>query len=170
VKRRAGKDVIMPWYVIYTNPKAEKKVSQQLATMGIEVYCPLVTTERQWSDRKKKVEVPLFTSYVFVNIAEKDKNRVFDARGVVKYLFWLGKPAIVREEEIAAIKKWLTDEVTDFEVDTIKKGDIFEIKEGPFANHSGLVQEVGKSAIKLIIESIGVVLTIKYGTGKDTIK
>lgn len=170
MKRHAGKDLIMPWYVLYTNPKAEKKVSQQLATMGIEVYCPLVTTIRQWSDRKKKVEAPLFTSYVFVNIEEKDKNRVFDARGVVKYLFWLGKPAVVRDEEIAAIKKWLTDEVTDVEVDSIKKGDHFEIKEGPFANHSGLVQEVSKSAIKLIIESIGVVLTIKYGTAKDTTK
>ena len=168
MKRRAGKDLIMPWYVIYTNPKSEKKVSQQLVAMGIEVYCPLVSAVRQWSDRKKRVEVPLFTSYVFVNIEEKDKNRVFDARGVVKYLFWLGKPAVVREEEILAIKKWLTDEVTDVEVGSIKKGDLFEIKDGPYANHSGVVQEISKSTIKLIIESIGVVLTIKYGAGKDT--
>ncbi len=157
----------MPWYVIYTNPKAEKKVSQQLEAMGIEVYCPLVTKVQQWSDRKKKVEVPLFTSYVFVNIAEKDKNMVFAAKGVVKYLFWLGKPAIVRTEEIDAIKKWLTDEVTDIELGSIRKGDLFEIKEGPFKSQSGMVQEINKNTLKLVIESIGVVLTLKYAAGKE---
>ena len=60
----------MPWYVLYTNPKAEKKVAEQLNKIGIETYCPLVTKIQQWSDRKKKIEVPLFSSYVFVNIEE----------------------------------------------------------------------------------------------------
>lgn len=156
----------MPWYVLYTNPKAEKKVSQQLESMGIEVYCPLVTTIKQWSDRKRKVETPLFTSYVFVNIEEKDKNQIFAAKGVVKFLFWLGKPAIVRDEEIEAIKKWLTKDVFDVEVDSVKKGDHLIIKEGLFKNHSGLVYEVNKNNVKLLIESIGIVITLKYAVNK----
>ncbi|MEL1243428.1 UpxY family transcription antiterminator [Flavobacterium sp. DGU11] len=158
----------MPWHVVYTKPKAEKKVSEELAAMGIEVYCPLVSKIRQWSDRKKKVEMPLFTSYVFVNIEEKRKNDVFHAKGVVRYLFWLGKPALVRDTEIEEIKKWLHTDVTDVEVENIQKGDLFEIKEGPFKNHSGLVEEVNKNTIRLKVESIGVMLTIKYNTPADT--
>ncbi len=150
----------MPWHVIYTNPKAEKKVADQLAGMGIEVYCPLVSRIRQWSDRKKKVEMPLFTSYVFVNVDEKQKNKVFDVKGVVRYIFWLGKPAIVRDDEIEAIKKWLDAGVVDVEVGDIRKGDVLEIREGPFRNHTGLVQEVNRHTIRLVIESIGVVLVI----------
>ena len=57
----------MNWYVLYTKPKWEKKVAEQLQAMGIDCYCPLVMKERQWSDRKKKVEMPLFNSYVFVH-------------------------------------------------------------------------------------------------------
>ena len=58
----------MPWYVLYTKPRQEKKVADGLIAIGIAAYCPLVTTIKQWSDRKKKVEVPLINSYVFVNI------------------------------------------------------------------------------------------------------
>ena len=91
----------MNWYVVYTKPKWEKKVAEQLTQRGIECYCPIVTEVRQWSDRKKKVEVPLFNSYVFVRLAEVDRNLVFQSSGVVRYLFWLAKPAIVRDEEIS---------------------------------------------------------------------
>ncbi|RZJ53814.1 MAG: UpxY family transcription antiterminator [Flavobacterium sp.] len=152
----------MTWFVLYTNPKAEKKVAQQLAGMGIEVYCPLVIKERQWSDRIKKVEMPLFTSYVFVHIDDKNRNDVFNVKGVVRYLFWLGKPAIVRNEEIESIKKWLNETVTDVELQEIKKGDVFDIKDGPFKDHSGLVQQVNKSTVRLLIESIGMLITIRY--------
>jgi transcriptional antiterminator RfaH len=152
----------MPWHVIYTNPKAEKKVADQLADMGIEVYCPLVSSIRQWSDRKKKVEMPLFTSYVFVNVDEKHKNKVFDVKGVVRYIFWLGKPAIVRDDEIEAIKKWLNAGVVDVEIENIRKGDLFEIKNGPFRDHTGLVQEVNRHTIRLMIESLGIVLVINH--------
>lgn len=152
----------MPWFVIYTNPRAEKKVSEQLLAMGIEAYCPVATQIRQWSDRKKKVELPLFTSYVFVNIEDHKRDAVFTVKGVVRYLFWLGKPAMVKDAEIEAIKKSLNSSVMEVEVGDIKKGDLFEIKDGPFQDHSGIVQQVNKSTIRLLIESIGVMLTIKY--------
>jgi transcription antitermination factor NusG len=91
----------MNWYVVYTKPKWEKKVAEQLKK-GIACYCPLVTQVRQWSDRKKKVEVPLFNSYVLV---ARSTKIWFSIGRVVRYLFWLGKPAIVRDEEIDTIKK-----------------------------------------------------------------
>lgn len=152
----------MPWYVLYTNPRSEKKTAAHLAAMGIEVYCPLVVKIQQWSDRKKKVELPLFSSYIFVNIEEHNREKVFLVKGVVRYLFWLGKPAVVKDEEIAEIKKWLATDYTDAEVEHLVKGDVMEIKEGPFKDYTGIVQEVNSSNIKLIIESIGIILTLKY--------
>ena len=64
----------------------------------------MVTQIKQWSDRKKKVEIPLINSYVFVNIEDKNRNIVFEVSGVVRYLFWLGKPAVIQEQEIEALK------------------------------------------------------------------
>ena len=151
----------MPWFVIYTNPKAEKKVAQQLSGMGIEVYCPTVTKIRQWSDRRQKVEVPLFSSYVFVNIDEKKRDQVFTVKGAVRYLFWLGKPAIVKDVEIDEIKKWLNTQNVEIELERLNEGDEVEIKDGQFKGHSGIVQQVDKNYLRLIIKSLGCVLIIK---------
>ncbi|WP_298150124.1 UpxY family transcription antiterminator [Flavobacterium sp.] len=151
----------MPWYVLYTNPKAERKTSEQLTKIGIENYCPLIATIRQWSDRKKKIEVPLFSSYIFVNLDEKDRNSVFSVKGVLRYLFWLGVPAIVKDHEIETIKKWLSNEKAAFEIESIRPGDTMIIPDGPFKSHSGIVREVNKNNVRLVLESIGIVLTMK---------
>ena len=152
----------MNWYVVYTKPKWEKKVAEQLTKSGIECYCPLIIQERQWSDRKKKVEVPLFNSYVFVRLAENDRNAVFQSSGVVRYLFWLGKPAIVRDEEINVIKKWLnTSDAIDLMVDTYKIGDAIQVESGPFTAQKAVVQEINKTHYVLYLESLGCVLKMK---------
>ena len=80
----------MPWYVIYTKPRNEKKVAERLQQIGITVYCPMITMIKQWSDRKKKVQIPLLNSYVFVCLEDKEREKVFQVSGVVRYLFWLG--------------------------------------------------------------------------------
>jgi transcription antitermination factor NusG len=90
------------WYVVYETQMGEKS-SGTIDKDGIECYCPLFQV-RQWSDRKKKVVVPLFNSYVFVQVADSDRSLVFQSVGAVRYLFWLGKPAVVRDEEIGTIK------------------------------------------------------------------
>ena len=77
----------MPWFAIYTKPKNEKKVVEGLEKIGVEVYCPMITQVKQWSDRKKKVEMPLINSYVFVNIADKNRNIVFNVPGLNGHLF-----------------------------------------------------------------------------------
>ena len=144
----------MNWYVIYTKPKWEKKVAEQLAEAGIDCYCPLITQIRQWSDRKKKVEVPLFNSYVFVQLDESERNSVFQSAGVVRYLFWLGKPAIVRHEEIEVIKKWInTSDAADIMVDRYKIGDAIQLESGPFSAQKAIVQEVTNTHYVLVLES-----------------
>ena len=152
----------MNWYVVYTKPKWEKKVAAQLNSIGIECYCPLITQVRQWSDRKKKVEVPLFNSYVFVKIEESERSEVFRSLGAVRYLFWLGKPAVVRDDEIAVIKKWLTSSVTsELSVVSFQTGDIIEVESGPFSAQKAIVQEVTNTHYILVLESMGCVLKMK---------
>ncbi|HEY9168434.1 MAG TPA: UpxY family transcription antiterminator [Lutibacter sp.] len=150
----------MNWYVIYTKPKYEKKVADRLEKSGIEVYCPMVTQIKQWSDRKKKVETPLIPSYVFVNIAEKNRNDVFDIPGVVRYLFWLGKPAIVRENEILALKESLKETFSAVEISAYKKGDIINISEGPFKGKEGIIKQVGKNRVQLVLKELGMLITL----------
>jgi len=97
----------MKWYVLYTKSRNEKIVAHRLQLMGIEVYCPLIKTKRQWSDRLKWVEEPLFRSICFVHIREQERDQVFQVAGAVRYLFWLRKPAIVRDHEIEQLKSFL---------------------------------------------------------------
>jgi len=152
----------MNWYVLYTKPKWEKKVAEQLQAIGIDCYCPLVIKERQWSDRKKKVEVPLFNSYVFVQLEEKDRSLVFNSPGVVRYLFWLQKPAVVRDEEIATIKKWLSaSDTVEIEVSRYQVGDTIQLDSGPFINQQAVVKKVTTSHYVLVLESMGCVLKMK---------
>lgn len=153
----------MNWYVVYTKPKWEKKVAEKLAQAGIECYCPLITQIKQWSDRKKKVEVPLFNSYVFVQLPDADRNTVFAVPGVIRYLFWLGKPAIVRDEEINIIKKNLNaSNIADISVSSIQVGDRIKLDSGAFSNQDAIVQEISKTYYILVLESLGCVLKIKY--------
>ena len=142
----------MNWYVVYTKPKWEKKVAERLNEIGIVAYCPLIIKESQWSDRKKKIAVPLFNSYIFVQIDEKNRNRVFEVSGALRYLFWLGKPAVVKDSEIEAVKNWLlVPEVYEVSVDEWRKGDKIVLESGPFVSQSAVIQEVKQNHYILIL-------------------
>ena len=111
----------MFWRVLYTNPRAEMKVTQRLEKIGVEAYCPARMEMRQRSDRKKKIWVPLLPSMVLVNIEEREKNKVFDVQGVVRYLYWLGQPAKVSVEEVLTLKE-VTEAKNLVAHEVIKKG------------------------------------------------
>lgn len=146
----------MSWYVLYTKPRTEKRVAERLQEIGVEVYCPLITEIKQWKDRKKKLKTPLFKSYVFIKLEDKNRNQVFDVPGVVKYLFWLGKPAVVRNEEIEVIQEWLDcEKVDDAKVDHLNQGDKISIKNGVFKDHEAIIREVGNRKMRLILPKLG---------------
>ncbi len=151
----------MPWYVLYTKPRQEKKVADSLNAVGIEAYCPMVTVVKQWSDRKKKVQIPLINSYVFVNIREHQREAVFKVSGIVRYLFWLGKPAVVRGIEIEVLQKSLEGIVASFEVSAIQKDTIYKIPEGPFQGFEGIVKNVNATTIQLLLVDLGFLVTLK---------
>ena len=150
----------MEWFALYTKPRNEKKVAENLAALGIEVYCPLVTTIKQWSDRKKKVESPLIPSYVFVKIEEANRKDVFQVAGVVQYVFWLGKPAKIQPHEIEALKTQLAAPVVKVTLETWTPNAQIQINEGPFKNQMAVVEKVSTNKVTLILKSLGIRLII----------
>ncbi|RYU92906.1 UpxY family transcription antiterminator [Emticicia agri] len=149
------------WFVIYTKPRQEKKVANELAKISIESYCPTKKVERQWSDRKKKVETPLFTSYCFVHIEEKDRNKVFQVPGVVRYVFWLKKPAIVRDEEIEEIKRWLNDYNHEYiETRKFQDNERLIIKSGLLIDQQATVVKQNGNQLILQLENLGFTLCV----------
>ena len=150
----------MFWYVLYVKPKSEKKVAKQLEDLGFNVYCPLITTIKQWSDRKKKVELPLIGSCIFIKVEEKERNDVFHVPGVVRYLFYLGEPAKVRDHEITILRDYLKGTVEAIEIENIKPGDTYLIPEGPFKGKEGIVNEISTNRLQLVLKSLGMKITV----------
>lgn len=155
----------MPWYVLYTKPRNEKKVALSLQELGITAYCPLQTVVKQWSDRKKKVQEPLFSSYVFVHLSEQQRDLVFQVAGVVRYLFWLGKPAVVRDEEIETLKAWLETTSHTLSVARYEPGTRITLTEGYFKGQSGVVKTHSGTKLQLVLESLGVLVTMEVRKG-----
>ena len=149
------------WFVIYTKANQEIKVAEHLNKIGISCYCPTVTIIKQYSDRKKKILKPLIPSYVFVLIEEGRRNDIFSVFGVVRYMFWLGKPAEVREKEIELMKKYLNGEFQSVSLTNFTKGQLHKISEGLFAGKIGRVIEIQKNKIKLQLASLGVIVTLR---------
>lgn len=151
----------MNWYALYTKPRNEKKVEEQLHKMGLEVFCPKVSVVKQWSDRKKKVSQPLIPSYVFIKIKEQERDLVFSVSGVVRYLFFLGKPAIIKESEINAMKETLNHDFKEVGVMDLEKGQKFTIEEGTFKGQEATFIEQKGSKIILRLESLGIKLILE---------
>ena len=146
------------WYAIYTKPRFEKKVHLVLSKNGYDTYLPLITTIKQWSDRKKKVQLPLISSYVFINTDETYLKTVLPFDGVVRVLKYLGKPAIIRDYEVENLKILLedTDSINFIDDINLKKGDSVVVEKGVF---TGLIAECikfnGKHRLIVRIEAIG---------------
>ena len=149
------------WFVIYTRPQQELKVASQLSDMGIINYCPTITLVKQYSDRKKKVSKPLLSSYVMVQLEEKERNRVFSCTGIVRYLFFLGKPAIVAASDIKLMQNHLNGVYNDSKVTTLSVGDSHTITQGPFSGVSGRVVETDNTKVKLELASLGMCITLR---------
>ncbi|HEX8299536.1 MAG TPA: UpxY family transcription antiterminator [Rubricoccaceae bacterium] len=92
------------WRVFYTKPRAEKRVAERLGAAGLDVFVPLRTTLRQWSDRRQRVETPLFPGYLFARVDERARLAVLEDEGVVKTVHFGGTLAIVPEREMALIR------------------------------------------------------------------
>jgi transcription antitermination factor NusG len=146
----------LKWYAVYTRPRWEKKVAYQLEKKGIEQYCPLNKVYRQWSDRKKLILEPLFTSYVFVRATEKMHTEIRSVSGIINFVYGLSKPAIIRDIEIDCIKEFLNNhnnvqlQKTEVSID-----DTVRIINGPLIEYEGNVVAIKSKTVKINLPSLG---------------
>lgn len=153
------------WYAAYTRPRWEKKVSRVLEQKGIECWCPLKKTVKQWSDRKKTVEEPLFTSYVFVHISDQEKTPVLSTDGILNFVYYVGKPAIIRDEEIDIIRKYLNEKLATVSVQSLTSLDEntrIKVNQGIFMDTTGTVLKGGKKKVFVKLESLEQVMIVEF--------
>ncbi|HTD94330.1 MAG TPA: UpxY family transcription antiterminator [Chitinophagaceae bacterium] len=157
------------WLAVYSRPRWEKKVNQLLLEKGLESYCPLNKVRRKWSDRVKLVEEPLFKSYVFVKVSDEDRTAVRMTPGVVNFVYWNGKPALIREKEIGAIKRFLNEyENVEIESISLRVDQRVKITTGPLMDEEGYVMSVHRKTVKVAIDSLGYMLVAHIDRTKLT--
>ena len=149
------------WYVVYCKTNTEKKTALLLNEIGIKAYCPTRMEVRYWSDRKKKVEVPVLPSMILVHLKDKDRNTVFQVPTAVRYLYWLKKPAIVRDSEVEALKSILNGDTSTVEVDNISVGDSIKLKGLGFEQEEASLKYVSKTHYCVYLERLGYMIKIK---------
>ena len=156
------------WYAVYVKSRTEKKVASEFEYLGIEHYLPLIKRLKQWSDRKKWVEEPLFRSYIFVRIEDKDYYNVLHVPGVVKYVTFERKAVPVPPQQIEAIHYFLNEKEPEFvEEENWTKGQKVEITSGSMSGLIGtLVEFKGRRRVSIEIEAIGKSILIQVPKNK----
>ena len=159
------------WYPFYTKSRYEKKLYIELTKQNYEAYLPLQEVLRQWKDRKKTVEVPLFPSYIFVRIETHQIPNVLHIQGIARYISFNNQPAFVRDEEIELIKSFLNMNSEIEVVDgLIKDGAEIMMRSGIFSGYKGrVIKHCGKNKIVVELESMNktILVTIEKESLKD---
>ncbi len=153
------------WFVLYTKPRWEKKIDASLIKKGIESWCPLQKIERQWSDRKKIIEEPLFKSYVFVRISDIEKTNVLMTDGLLNFVYYLGKPAIIKDEEINTIKMYLAEKdarISIISEEGFRTGEKIRVNFGVFMDKEGTVLRGSKKKVYVQLQSLGQVMVVEF--------
>ena len=153
------------WFVFYTRSRQEKMVNDQLVKRGFEPYLPLQIVMRQWSDRKKKVEVPLFNSYIFVSVEEHAIPDVLQVPGIARNIRLDGKPAILQPRELQTIRRFIETGLlieTTRQAESFSIGDPVEVMDGPLRGVLGTLTNFhNKTHFSVLLESIGQVITVQ---------
>jgi transcription antitermination factor NusG len=98
---------------------------------------------------------------LFVNLSEKDRNVVFNVPGVIRYLFWLKKPAIARDSEIESLKTVLHETMDSFTIENYQIGDTVKISEGVFKGLDGVIEKQSNNKLHVILENVGIKITLQ---------
>lgn len=145
------------WYVIYTTPRAEKRVKERIDMLGVECWLPLHRCPRIWSDRVKMVDLPLFSSYLFVKCTDPTLRDLIRIYGVARIVYYNGRPAIVRQKEIDSIREFLERAANH----SLCPGEEVEILCGAMKHVSGKVRKVKKNHLILYLEQLGATVCVK---------
>ncbi len=149
------------WLVIYTKPRWEKKLADQLAAKGFTVYCPTQRVKRRWSDRTKWIDQPMFSSHIFIHIEPERRDAVYFTPGFVRFLFWNKRPAQVRETEIDTLKRWLNDfDHEAISIQPLATGSHVTVKSGPLQGREATVLEQRGTKLELYLEDLQVKVSV----------
>lgn len=148
------------WYALYTAARAEKQVKERIDALGVECWLPLHRTPRVWSDRVKMVDIPLFSSYVFVKCPEYAVRELLKVYGVSRIVFYCGKPAVIRQKEIDAVKAFL-EQASEH---PLCAGEEVEILCGAMKHVSGKIKKIKKNHIILYLEQLGATVCVNLDT------
>lgn len=164
-----GEDVKY-WHAIYVRSRAEKKVASQLEETGVETFLPLITRIKQWSDRKKKVEEPLFKSYVFVHSSKKQHIQILNVYGVLKFVSFEHEAVVVPDNQIIAVKRYIDnydEDERNIANAELQVGEMVRITNGPMQGLEGRLQSVkNKRQLIVHIEAVGQYLPISIPRAK----
>ena len=150
------------WHAVYTKPRHEKKALERLSINGFEVFCPMTIIIKQWSDRKKKISNPLIPSYIFVHVNEKEKSKVLEDPSVLNYIYWLGKPAIIRDYEIERLKGLISKEkMQEFEIKKLKIGEKISLSKGYLKDENATIKKVNNNNVHVELSELGIVVILK---------
>lgn len=146
------------WYAIYTKARHEKKIANILQEENIEYYLPLRRSLKQWSDRKKWIQEPLFNCYIFVKISYLEFYKVLIIPGVMCYVSFGGVPQTIHDSQIERLKLFVSERSTEIVLtrDQIAKGVKVEVVFGALKGLQGeIVQIHGQSRLLIRFESLG---------------
>jgi len=155
------------WFAIYTKPRWEKKIDAVLIRKGVTSWCPIQKIERFWSDRKKIIDEPLFRSYVFVQIDITERATVLSTPGVLNFVYYLGKPAVIRDEEIDVIRNYLGEKGAVLSViseEGYREETKVLVNHGVFMGNEGTIIRGGKKKVFVRLESLGQVMVVEFPT------
>lgn len=159
------KNINKKWYAVYTRSRWEKKIDSILGKKGIDSWCPVYKKERRWSDRVKVIDEPLFSSYLFVQVAQHEIQDVLQTEGVLFIISKQKQPVAIRPEEIQAIRKYLLE---DYESVTVyQEHEFYEkqpvlISKGVLMNERGSVIEIKHKKVIIRIESMERILVVEF--------
>lgn len=130
------------WYAVQTRARNEKVISERLQEQGLTTFLPLVTEIRRWSDRKKKVELPLFSCYVFVKLVPSNNDermRVYRTNGVFRIVSMRGEAVPIPDEQIDALRTVITQQVPWSAHPFLKIGQRVRIRGGSLEGVEGVL-------------------------------
>ena len=153
------------WYAVYTKPHCEKKVADLLTRKGIENYCPQNKVLNPGADRRKIIHAPLFSSFVFVRISIEEIPAIRQTNGIINFIFWLNKPAIIRDKEIENIKRFLSEHgFVKLEKVDVHFNDVVKINSSPVIEQEGKVVSINTKIVKVILPSLGYMMCAEVDT------
>lgn len=157
------------WFVLITKPRCERKVELQLNRFGIQSFCPTRSEIRQWSDRKKRLRVPLLPSMVLVLLSHNQRTEVFNIPNVKRFLFQDGKPAIVKNKEVENLKLVANSDFSHHELSKTITGHRLNLDQFGFKYQSGVVKYANSKQCWLVLDSIGYVLKLQLSSNTITV-